>query len=104
MSENFNDALVAYVEAVQEKVNEHFARNLTRLVPDLIQVAGGRKYVKIVQKSDGGQGQTSVHSFVNTENGDILKAASWKTPAKHARGNIFEKINLSDRGSVPYLR
>jgi hypothetical protein len=22
--------------------------------------------------------------------GDILKAASWKAPAKHARGNVFD--------------
>jgi hypothetical protein len=30
-----------------------------------------------------------VHSFVDKSNGDVLKAASWKAPAKHARGNIY---------------
>jgi hypothetical protein len=52
----------------------------------------GSKYVKVVQKG-------SVHSFiVNTHDdpkfafGDILKAASWKTPARNfARGNIFDE-------------
>jgi len=24
------------------------------------------------------------------ENGDVLKSASWRAPAKHARGNIFD--------------
>lgn len=51
----------------------------------------GRKYIKIIQ--DG-----SVWGFiVNTDNdkkfrkGDILKAASWATPARNAaRGNIID--------------
>ena len=30
-------------------------------------------------------------SFVNLENGDILKAASWKAPAKGVRGNVFDE-------------
>ena len=45
----------------------------------------GRKYAKIVDV----QGQ-SVWGFVNMENGDLLKAAGWATPAKHARGNISD--------------
>jgi len=42
----------------------------------------GRKYIRVIR---GG----SVHCFVDMTNGDVLKAASWKAPAKHARGNIF---------------
>ena len=52
----------------------------------ILEVApGGRKYAKIIRT-----GQSMVYCFVNKENGDILKAASWAAPAKHARGNIFD--------------
>jgi hypothetical protein len=58
---------------------------------DRIKYKPGSKYIKIL--SDGG-----VHSFVvNTDNdkkfkrGDILKAASWATPARNfARGNVLD--------------
>ena len=51
----------------------------------------GSKYIKVISKG-------SVSAFiVNTENdkkfryGDILKAASWKAPARNAaRGNVLE--------------
>lgn len=48
----------------------------------------GKRYVKI------SVGRT-VHTFVDFENGDILKAASWRAPAINGvRGNIWE----DDRG------
>lgn len=98
------EALLNYVETVQQVYNDHFAEHFSNLVPDLIQVEGGRKYIKISHARDGGNGGKGVHSFINTENGDILKPASWRAPAKHARGNIFSKINLEQSGHVPYLK
>jgi hypothetical protein len=50
---------------------------------------GGRKYARIVASL--GDTQRSVHCFVEIETGNILKAAGWKTPAKHARGNINDE-------------
>jgi len=47
----------------------------------------GKRYVKVV-RSDACGGRC-VHCFVDTTNGDVLKAASWKAPAKGARGNIY---------------
>lgn len=49
---------------------------------DSIFVEYGRKYAKVLR------GRV-VHSFVDLSNGDILMAASYAAPAKHARGNIF---------------
>ena len=87
-----------FVSAIQTATNEHFAANLKSLVPDVISYTIGPKYVRIV-KTDGvspdrtawevGNQSRSVWGFVNLTNGDILKAAGWKAPAKHARGNIF---------------
>ena len=45
----------------------------------------GRRYIKVVSVTAS---QRMVHSFIDRTNGDVLKAASWKAPAKHARGNI----------------
>ena len=46
----------------------------------------GKRYVKVVRN-------TSAYCFIDKTNGDVLKAASWKSPAKHARGNIFDEHN-----------
>ena len=54
----------------------------------------GRKYIKIIQQNydtfrdineyrDGG-----VHAFVNKKTGEVYKAASWKSPAKHVRYDL----------------
>ena len=46
----------------------------------------GRKYIKIIRGR-------SVHCFVDKTNGDVLMAASYKSPAKHPRGNLFDESN-----------
>jgi hypothetical protein len=46
----------------------------------------GTKYVRIFKRK---YGQESIACFIDMRNGDILMAATYKAPAKHARGNIF---------------
>lgn len=48
-----------------------------------ITVQFGRKFARLVSEN-------SVFCFVDMDNGNVRKAASWKTPAKHARGNIHD--------------
>ena len=61
------------------------------------QEPGGRKYLKIVKDN-------SVWGFINLTNpkfkeGDILKAAGWRTPAlNQARGNLFEDYSVAWTG------
>lgn len=43
----------------------------------------GKKYFKLIMKDAGGQ--QSVHAFIDRENGDVYKPASWQGPAKIAR-------------------
>jgi hypothetical protein len=47
----------------------------------------GRKYAKIVSHDSNGSSE-GVWGFVEIATGNILKAAGWAKPAKHARGHI----------------
>jgi len=40
---------------------------------------------------EGGEDRGSCWAFVDLETGDIFKPATWRAPAKHARGNIFDE-------------
>jgi hypothetical protein len=61
-----------------------------------IEFEAGSKYVKIVSISGGGS--RSVHCFVEKANGNILRAASWKAPARNfVRGNVFDQKSYIDR-------
>ena len=81
--------LEQYVAMVQEKNNHYWKINeFTFSDPPIVSAWIATKYAKIV-KEDAYGGQTFVHSFVNLENGDILKG-NWKAPVKNGvRGNIF---------------
>jgi hypothetical protein len=46
----------------------------------------GRKYVRLVVSTPGSR---SAYCFIDMK-GNILKAASWKAPAKHSRGSVFD--------------
>lgn len=53
----------------------------------------GPKFARIVAqcplKDERGRNyHASAYCFIDLSNGDILKPAGWKGPAKHARGNI----------------
>ena len=58
----------------------------------------GRKFIKVVKGSSPGQRSVwgfvakvdGVHKGVPMLKGDILKAATWRAPAKHSRGSIFD--------------
>jgi hypothetical protein len=57
----------------------------------------GRKYARVYTvDSRGAKG--GVYCFVDRKTGDVLKAASWKAPAKHARGNIYAADPLAGVG------
>lgn len=49
----------------------------------------GSKFARIVQTVKGPS--RSVYCFVDLSNGDILKSAGWKTPAKGKRGSIWNE-------------
>ena len=61
-----------------------------------IEFEAGSKYVKVVSISGGGS--RSVHCFVEKANGNILRAASWKAPARNfVRGNVYDQESYINR-------
>lgn len=89
--ENFDKRLDSFVDGCNKIIVNYFKEsNFVNLTPPKVEITkGGRKYAKLVRDN-------SVHCFVNKSNGDILKAASYAAPAKHARGNIFAEDNGLD--------
>lgn len=55
--------------------------------PQALSTEAGPRYIRVI--SSDGRGSRGVYCFIDKSNGDILKAASWKGPAKGARANIF---------------
>lgn len=71
--------------------NDEIAKKMIEEFENGLQVEVGSKYLKIIT-------QNSVHSFICLKDGgkfakgDILKAASWRAPAKNfPRGNLMKK-------------
>ena len=85
------ERLEQYMAMVQEKNATYYkVMNFTHSDPDHISADIGRKYARVV-KNDQLNGSRSVHTFVNMDNGDILKSGGWKAPAPNGvRGNIFD--------------
>lgn len=112
-----NDRIYEYCDLVQRLQDEYFERmKFTHSPSDYITVNFGNRYAKVIKVNrnyddDGNEvlddrGQ-SVHSFVDMNNGDILKG-SWKAPVKNGvRGNIFSddcgESVITEHGCV-YLR
>jgi hypothetical protein len=82
----------AFLVKCQELVNEHM-RNYSW--DEHLEVSKGRRYDKIMcVHHDPERGSKRVWAFIDKTNGDILKPESWRKPAKHARGNIYEDDSM----------
>ena len=89
-----------YPEYAREQLDaiENGTANLMKF-----KVYSGKKYYKIVQqefetweksKYYGQYRDGSVHCFVDKETGDVYKAASWRSPAKHIRFSLQNEAHL----------
>ena len=101
----YDEQLNLFVAMLQEKINTYFGDNLDQLTPPDIITTRGSKYDKVIRKDVNASGK-SVHCFIDRKNGDIYKAASWASPAKHVRGNIYNEDPLQGTGiyGAEYLR
>jgi len=77
----------SFFEGAKKIVEGHYAS-----LPSMnihLEFKEGPKYIKIIEQGN----QRSAFAFVDRETGDVLKTATWNSPAKHARGNIFDQSN-----------
>ena len=83
--------LEMYMDMVQWMNNQYYEMNGFKFSdPPRVTADVGTKYARVV-KVDQLNGSRSVHTFVNLDNGDILKSGGWKAPAPNGvRGNIFD--------------
>jgi hypothetical protein len=74
-------------------INKNYHKSFPSNKDMLLSLVAGRKFVKVVQdnsvwgfiaKKDG------EHKGLPMKKGDVFKAASWRAPAKHVRGSIFD--------------
>ena len=98
----------------EKNMKQDFGKNIERLIENIkvdyakwmtspemverfnegVKVSFGRKYTKIMNGSSvwgfiaNGDG---VLKGIPYKKGDVFKAASWRGPAKHQRGSIFDK-------------
>ena len=81
------------VSKLLENINTDYHRSFPSNKDMLLSLVAGRKFVKVVREN-------SVWGFIAKNNGehkglpmkkgDVFKAASWRAPAKHVRGSIFD--------------
>lgn len=93
------EALLAHVDGLFKKSNVHgYVR---------MKVQRGKRYIQVLYTEERGGSESDGHiwCFID-QNGDILKPASWRAPAKHARGSIYDPNSWSQfRWTGPqYLR
>lgn len=88
-----NHAVNDFINEVNDEIRSYYQTNLKNLQPELLTVDVGNKYIRLwkgnscwgfISRVDGDLKGAPV------KKGDLLKSATWKAPAKHARGNILE--------------
>lgn len=85
--DGFDAALATWLERAQAQIVENTTKNYTNVKPSVLSLQEGPCYVKVV--SNDSSGSRSAFCFICKATGNVLKAASWKAPAKGPRGSIF---------------
>ena len=81
--------LDGFLKDCQQMLEEHYSTKFPTLSVPEVDAKEGGKYYKVF-KIESGYGGPYVWFFVDKEEGNIWKAASWKAPAKNfPRGNIL---------------
>jgi len=108
----FETAVNSFFEGCKAIMEENYNNNFNgkpypEELRETLVMSFGSRYARIDRARKSDLRPNSIHVFVDIKNGDVLKAASYKAPAKHARGNIFNADNglgcMSAYGAA-YLR
>lgn len=93
MTPEFSAALDTFVKGAQALIDDHMAKHFPTLPREVLTVDEGRRYVRVWKEHPTSR---SAYCFVDKTNGDVLKPATWKAPAKHARGNVYTTKDVSE--------
>jgi hypothetical protein len=95
--DNIKNSIENFVARLTEESNADLMKWLDKTEADVAEgaydprkvftISYGRKYAKVITNDANGSGG-SVWGFIDIATGNILKAAGWSKPAKHARGHI----------------
>ena len=97
-NDNFEAKLQSWLAACQVLVNEYYANHYINLTsPTLALHRRGSKFLRV-------DSDTSSYAFIalvdseskalgKVKQGDVMRSATYKTPAKHARGSVFDDQN-----------
>jgi len=98
-AENFEIALTRWLEQAQKISDDYMAAHFPKNFRPTLSLERGKRYVRVVKNEQWGR---NCHCFIDTTNGDVLKSASWKAPAKGARGSIYnpEQPGVSAYGGL----
>lgn len=91
-------AMVAWLAACSAMCDGYMAQHYPTLPKETIEPNWGTRYCRIdkVERNTGADAHVrpfnrrSAWAFIDRSTGDVLKPATFKAPAKHARGNIFD--------------
>lgn len=93
---------VSFLAACQAGCDAYRATNFPTLAKSELVVNQGSRYIRIDdidrnpkygQPNEREFNRQSAWAFIDRTTGDVLKPASFKAPAKGARGNIFDQWN-----------
>lgn len=104
--------ITTFLLQLAKRLNEYKAQmGLTYFREFSVTSTVGPKYTKVFRceiSHDGKQGPPCIVAFIDAATGDIFKPATYKAPAKHARGNINSQFNgmeaIGTAGNVNYMR
>ena len=101
-----NPIVEKFIEKVNSEIEEYYATHLSNLTPPKMEIKIGNKFIKLISNR-------SVWGFISRydgeykgepiKKGDLLKAASYASPAKHSRGNIIDGTARYGVYGVQYL-
>jgi hypothetical protein len=83
---DFGRAIETFFEGVKRISNQYMDANFPSLTKPVFELEELNVRWRITR-------DRSAFCFVDKATGNVLKAASWSAPAKHARGNIFDESN-----------
>jgi len=87
-----NQQIRSHQRSIREEINmDYHAQKIEQIKnngPEVeFYITRGRRYLKLIMKDAGGQ--RHVHAFIDRNNGEVFKPASWTGPAKDVRFNLM---------------